>query len=148
VNLGPTTATVEKNGSSTIPGADAGRGTAIVPHPPNAAVLYVAFAAAGVWETTDSGAHWAAMSQALGTRACGSLAMDPTNPNTLYLGFGDSFDGTGIGLVKSTDAGATWSAPVYLGASTQIPQLVVAPGSPSVVLAATDAGLFRSTNSG
>lgn len=148
VNLGPTTATVEKNGSSTIPGVDAGRVTAIVPHPTNTSILYVAFAAAGVWKTTDGGAHWAAITESLGSLACGSLALDPNNPNTLYLGLGDSFDGTGIGLVKSTDAGATWSAPVYLGASTQIPQVVVAPGNSSVVLAATDAGLFRSTDAG
>ncbi len=37
--------------------------------------------------------------------ACGSLAMDPNNPSTLYLGLGDPFDGTGLGLVKSTDGG-------------------------------------------
>src|SRR6185295_12062990 len=48
VNLGPTTAAIEKNGS-TIPGVDSGRVTAIVPHPTNASILYVAFAAGGVW---------------------------------------------------------------------------------------------------
>lgn len=148
VNIGPTTATVEKNGSSTIPGVDSGRVTAIVPHPTNAAILYVAFAAGGVWKTTDGGATWAALTESLGTLSCGSLAMDPSNPSTLYLGLGDSFDGTGIGLLKSTDGGTTWSAPVYLGTSTQIPQVVVAPGSPSTVLAATDAGLYRSTDGG
>ena len=148
VNLGPTTAEIQRNGSSTIPGVDSGRVTAIVPHPTNPAILYVAFGAGGVWKTTDGGATWAALTESLGTLACGSLAMDPSNPNTLYLGLGDAFDGTGLGLVKSIDGGATWSAPVYLGASTQIQQVILAPGNPSVVLAATDAGLYRSTDAG
>jgi hypothetical protein len=148
VNIGPTTAAVEKNGSYTIPGVDAGRVRSIVPHPTNPLILYVAFAAAGVWKTTDGSVTWAAVTESLGSLSCGALAMDPSNPSTLYLGLGDPFDGTGIGLVKSTDAGATWSAPVYLGSSTQIRQLVVAPGNTSIVLAATEAGVYRSTDAG
>ncbi|HWO24254.1 MAG TPA: hypothetical protein VNO30_36170 [Kofleriaceae bacterium] len=148
VNIGPTTATVEKNGSYTIPGVDAGRVATIVPHPTSASTLYVAFAAAGVWKTTDGGTTWTALTESLGSLSCGWLEMDPNNPQTLYLGLGDAFDGTGIGLVKSTDGGATWSSPVYLGASTQIRQVTVAPGNSSIVLAATDAGLYRSTNAG
>jgi photosystem II stability/assembly factor-like uncharacterized protein len=148
VNIGPTTATVEKNGSYTIPGVDAGRVRSIVPHPTDPATLYVAFAAAGVWKTTDGGATWTALTESLGSLSCGSLAMDPSNASTLYLGLGDPFDGTGIGLVKSTDGGQTWSAPVYLGSSTQIRQVMVAPGNAGIVLAATDAGLYRSTDAG
>jgi hypothetical protein len=148
VNLGPTTATVEKNGSSTIPGVDSGRVSTIVPHPTDASTLYVAFAAAGVWKTTNGGATWTSLTESLGSLSCGWLEMDPNTASTLYLGLGDPFDGTGIGLVKSTDGGATWSAPVYLGPSTQIRQLMVARGNSSIILAATDAGLYRSTDAG
>ncbi|MSP63127.1 MAG: hypothetical protein EXR72_22870 [Myxococcales bacterium] len=148
VNLGPTTATVTKNGSTTIPGVDSGRVRTIVPHPTNTSLLYVAFSGGGVWKTTDAGATWTAITESLGSLSCGSLAMDPTNASTLYLGLGDPFDGTGTGLVKSSDGGSTWSAPVYLGSSTQIPQVVVAPGSSNIVLAATNAGLFRSSDAG
>ena len=77
----------------------------------------------------------------------GALTIDPGNSNTLYLGLGDPFDGTGIGMMKSTDAGTTWTGPVYLGGATVINDIKVAPGG-SVILAATNIGVYRSTNAG
>ncbi|HEV8240962.1 MAG TPA: hypothetical protein VGS57_16470 [Thermoanaerobaculia bacterium] len=148
ISLGPTKADVEKNGSSSLNVSDSGRVRSILPDPSSSLTLYVAFAAGGVWKTTDGGVTWQPKTESLGTLSCGSLAMDPSNSSTLYLGLGDPFDGTGIGLVKTTDGGNTWSAPVYLGSSTVIPQVMVAPTNPAIVLAATDKGLFRSTDSG
>ena len=101
-----------------------------------------------MWRTTDGGTTWTPLSESLGTLSCGSLAMDPNNPRVLYLGLGDPFDGTGIGLVKSTDGGTTWGAPVYLGSSTVTPQIIVAPGNSNIVMAATNKGLYRSTDAG
>src|SRR5207253_269372 len=83
-------------------------------------------------------------------------AMDASNPDILYLGFGDPFDVQQPGLVKSTDGGATWSSPVALTAMVGGAQLTagavtdikVDPRNSAVVLAATDVGLFRSTDGG
>ena len=146
LNIGPTKADVTKNGSVSLNVTDSGRVRSIVTD--GSLTIYVAFAAGGVWKTTNGGTTWTPMTESLGTLSCGSLAIDPSNSSTLYLGLGDPFDGTGIGLVKTTDGGANWSAPVYLGSSTVIPQVLVAPSAPNVVLAATDKGLFRSTDSG
>ena len=145
LNIGPTKADVTKNGSYSLAVTDSGRVRSIVT---DGATLYVAFAGGGVWKSANGGASWAPITESLGTLSCGSLAMDPNNTSVLYLGLGDPFDGTGVGLVRSVDGGASWSAPVYLGASTVIPEVVVAPADTSVVLAATDKGLFRSTNAG
>ncbi|HJW09747.1 MAG TPA: hypothetical protein VJ483_08945, partial [Holophagaceae bacterium] len=146
-SLGPTSANVEWNGS-TYAAIDSGRPVAIVVDPTNASIIYNATADGGVWKTTDGGTTWAPITEALGTLCCGSLTLDPSNHNTLYLGLGDSFDGTGIGVVKSTDGGATWSAPVFLGASSMVRDIKVSSTNNQVVLAATNAGLFRSTNGG
>ncbi|MBI2382124.1 MAG: hypothetical protein HYV16_15325 [Gammaproteobacteria bacterium] len=148
LNLGPTKADVIKNGGTTLNKTDAGRIRNIVIDPNNAQVIYAAFAGGGVWKTTDGGATWAPKTETLGSLSVGALAMDPSNSNTLYLGLGDPFDGTGIGLVKSTDGGNTWSSPVYLGDSTAITSVMVAPGATATVLATTDKGLYRSTDSG
>ncbi len=67
---------------------------------------------------------WLPKSETLGSLSTGSLAIDPNNSSVLYLGLGDPFDGSGIGLVKSIDGGNTWFAPVYLGNSTQIADLI------------------------
>ena len=147
-NMGPTKADVAKNGGTSLAKSDAGRPTGIVFDPANTNIIYAAFAGGGLWKTTNAGAAWTPMTESLGTLSIGALAMDPNNSATLYLGLGDAFDGTGIGMVKSTDAGVTWSAPVYLGASTVINAIQVAPLNTNIVLAATNKGLFRSNDAG
>ncbi len=148
VNMGPTKADVAKNGGTSLAKSDAGRPTGIVFNPTNANIIYASFAGGGLWKTVNGGTNWTPMTENLGTLSVGALAMDPNNSNTIYLGLGDAFDGTGIGLVKSTDGGATWSAPVFLGTSTVINAVQVAPTDSTIVMAATNKGLFRSTNSG
>jgi photosystem II stability/assembly factor-like uncharacterized protein len=147
LNIGPTRANFIFNGV-TLNVTDSGRVRSFAPHPQDANTLYVAFSSGGVWKTVNNGATWTALTEGLGSLSTGWLAMDPGNPNTLYLGLGDPFDGTGIGLVKTTNGGATWSDPVFLGSSTIINQVMVSPASSQVVLAATNMGLFRSTDAG
>ena len=147
LNIGPTKANFIFNGV-TLNVTDAGRVRSFAPHPSDANTLYVAFSGGGVWKTVNGGANWTPLTEALGSLSVGWLAMDRANPNTLYLGLGDPFDGTGIGLVKSTDGGASWSSPVFLGNATIINHVFVVPGASNIVLASTNAGLFRSTDSG
>jgi PKD repeat protein len=146
-NIGPTKANYEKNGG-TLNVSDSGRVNAIVTDPVNTSTIYVGFSGGGVWKSTDGGTTWAAKTETLGSLSVGTLAMDPNNSSTLYLGLGDPFDGTGIGMAKSTDGANTWSTPVLLGNSAKIPAIQVAPGNSAIVLAGTDAGLYRSTDSG
>jgi len=152
VNIGPNKANFLKNGNITLNKTDAGRVVAIVPDPTNADVLYVAMSGGGVWKTTDAitGAQpsWRPITETLGSLACGALAIDPVSPSTLYLGLGDAFSGTGIGFTRSTDAGATWEPIIYLGDSTKISDIRVADTNSSIVMVATDKGLFRSTDRG
>jgi photosystem II stability/assembly factor-like uncharacterized protein len=147
-NIGPTNANYIKNGGTINGITDSGRIRDIVVDPGNNYIIYVAFSGGGVWKTTDGGGTWSPRTDTLGSLSTGALAMDPSNSSTLYLGLGDPFDGTGVGLVKTTDGAGNWSAPVYLGSSTVIADLIVSPSAPSVVLAATNEGLYRSTNSG
>jgi photosystem II stability/assembly factor-like uncharacterized protein len=148
VNLGPTKADVLKNGGFQLNVTDSGRVRNIVVNPANPSQIYVAMAGGGVWKTNDSGTNWTPITESLGSLSTGWLEMDPATPSTLYLGLGDPFDGTGVGLVKSTDGGATWSAPKFLGDSTVTTQIMVAPTNPNIVLATTNKGLFRSTDAG
>ena len=147
-NLGPTKADLAKNGGISLAKTDAGRVSAVVIHPSDVNTVYAGFSGGGVWKTVNGGSTWAPLTENLGTLSVGALVMDPSNTNTLYLGLGDAFDGTGIGLVKSSDGGTTWSAPVFLGDATVINALQVAPGNPSVVLATTNTGVFRSADAG
>jgi photosystem II stability/assembly factor-like uncharacterized protein len=155
VNLGPTGADYENNGGS-IPGVDSGRLRSIVVDSANPAIVYLATAEGGVWKTLDGGNSWRPMTETLGSLSLGSLAMDPFDSQTLYLGLGDPFDGFGIGFVKSADGGETWSAPIDLVNSgpggtftaTTTEQLLASPVTADLLFAATNAGLFRSTDAG
>jgi len=147
VNIGPTKANYAQNGN-TLNVTDTGRVNAIVTDPANPNTIYVAFSGGGVWKSTDGGAFWAAKTETLGSLSVGTLEMDPSNASVLYLGLGDSFDGTGLGLVKSSDGADTWSDPVILGDSTEIPDIHIAPGNSNIVLVATNKGLYRSIDAG
>src|SRR5258706_5377740 len=129
-NIGPTKANNLINGSITLPVTDSGRARTIIV---DGTTIYLTTAGGGVWKR--SGGLWMPITESLGTLSCGSLAMDPANHNTLYLGLGDPFDGTGIGLVKSGDGGATWSSTVFLRASTIVPPVMVDPNNSTIIMA-------------
>ena len=90
-----------------------GRVTALAIDPTNTQTVYLGGAEGGVWKTTDGGQKWTPLGDSLVSLAVGSIAIDPSNHNTVYVGTGeenfaiDSYYGAGI--LKSTDAGATWT---------------------------------------
>ncbi len=78
---------------------------AIAIHPTNSAVIY-ATSDQGVYKSTNGGESWTPKNQGLGgygDLAVYSISIDPTNPNTIYLGT------WGYGIFKSTDGGDHWT---------------------------------------
>ncbi len=100
-------------------GPAAGRLTAFALDPTSVNTMYAGFALGGVWKSTDGGASWKGLTDTQPTLAVGAIALDPRNSSTVYVGTGegnysgDSFFGQGI--LKSTDAGTTWT---IVGADT------------------------------
>lgn len=94
-------------------GVFSGRITALAVNPTNSSDVWAGAADGGVWHSTDAGAHWASVTDGQYTLSIGSIAIDPTNPSTIYVGTGES-DGAnvdgywGIGILKSIDGGQTW----------------------------------------
>ena len=88
---------------------------AIVNSAPN--IAYAGMPVGGLWKTTNccsASTIWQSLwdSPDLKSQSVGAIAIDPTNPNVVYVGTGDSqvpaFDMYGNGIYKSTDGGATW----------------------------------------
>jgi photosystem II stability/assembly factor-like uncharacterized protein len=162
VNLGPTRANYAVNGDRYTE-IDSGRVRQILAHPMDANILFVATAGGGVWKTygaTSRTVLWEPLTDAIGTTAVGALAMDPSNPDILFLGFGDPFDVQQPGITRSTDGGGTWSPPAILTATYTaenvtraltagaVTDIRIDPRNSAMVLATTDAGLFRSKDGG
>jgi photosystem II stability/assembly factor-like uncharacterized protein len=112
--------------------------------------------AAGVidlYKSTNGGTGWSNIWSHSPVFGCQvespAMAMDPIDPNTLYLPYGDSYYG-GFTILKSTDGGADWTnlGGAGLGDASYIGVLAIDPRAPTNMYVATDVGLFRSTDGG
>ncbi|MET0591080.1 MAG: DUF4198 domain-containing protein [Polyangiaceae bacterium] len=119
---------------------NSGRINAIVVDPANSSTVYVGAATGGVWKWQANA--WTPLTDNMPVMNVGALAMDPTNPNVLYAGTGDSRACSscyyGVGIYKTIDGGQNWT---ILGADTfggrTFAKIVVSPNNPQTVFAAT-----------
>ena len=154
--------------------------------PRNANVVYIAALGPawkaggerGLYKTTDGGTTWKLIKAgANAMTGAVDVAIDPSNPDVLYLAMWERFrtpyslksGGAGSGLFKSTDGGNTWTEIKGNGYAEGVKGrigLSIARSNPSVVYALTEAsdtlpkttytptgnppgnGLYRSTDGG
>ena len=142
----------------------AGRISAVAIHPRNPDIIYIGAAQGGVWRSDNGGQSWTPLTDGECSLAMGSIAIDPVNPDIIYAGTGEqtqlSSAQYGCGVLRSVDGGMTWEwderqARVFLGSQggARISRVLIDPSTAgsldaTTVLAATDFGLFRSTDSG
>src|SRR5437899_5706340 len=93
--------------------SNSGRVAALAVDPRNPDVAFLGAAAGGVWKTIDGGLTWTPLTDQQPSLSTGSIAIDPTNSNIVYVGTGeqnfsaDSYYGAGV--LKSIDGGANWT---------------------------------------
>jgi len=91
-------------------GVTSGRINSIAVHPANPQIVLVGASTGGIWRSTDGGINYTPVSDAQVDLAVGSIAFARSNPSVAYAGMGDLGNGYfGTGVLKSTDAGATWT---------------------------------------
>jgi len=156
-----------KNGSNSVQAANwsligpnvvplqggAGRLNFVRFHPSSSTTMFTGSPSGGLWKSTNGGTSWTTNTDNLGVVGCSDIVIDPSNTNIMYLATGDGEvnDTYSIGVLKSIDAGATWSATNLSWAITQtriISKLLINPSSTSTLLAATSNGVYRTTNGG
>lgn len=122
--------------------------------PSNPSIIYIGPANGGVWKSTDSGITWTPLTDQQASLSMGAIEIDPNNTNIIYAGTGEAtYSGAsyyGRGLLKSTDAGQTWTQITSgLPTSTYFSRIKIRPNNSTQLLAALgNSGLYRSTNSG
>jgi photosystem II stability/assembly factor-like uncharacterized protein len=145
--------------SDAVGGTNLGRVNSIQFDPTNPKTFYIGAPDGGVWRTSDGGATWKPIFDFQPTVSVGDVAIDPGNPQILYVatsdpfGYGSPFWGGtySIGVRKSTNGGVTWAATGFswtVGQNRTIRRLVIHPSDGNILLAATSDGLYRTADAG
>jgi photosystem II stability/assembly factor-like uncharacterized protein len=122
-------------------------------HPQDPQVLYASAYPGGVFKTTDGGQRWSSTSFGLprlavtdpSQQAPYTLAIAPSAGETMYVG---TF---GRGVFRSDDAGRSWRPVAGQNGeqpNREVHDLVVHPTDPNTVYAATENGLWHTSDGG
>jgi len=122
--------------------------------------IFVGAASGGVWKSLDGGTTFAPVFDKQPVQSIGAIALDPTNPQTVWVGTGESWTrnsvSIGNGIYKSTDGGDNWTN-VGLPNSERVARIIVDPKDGNTVYAcvpgklwsdSADRGLYRTTDGG
>lgn len=142
------------------PSGMSGRITAIdvVLKDPN--IIYLGAASGGVWKTENSGHNWTPVFEEQPTQNIGSIAIQQSNPNIVWVGTGEGNPrnslNIGEGIFKSLDAGKTWNR-MGLEKTRNIHRVIINPTDPNIIYAGAignpfgihpERGVFKSTDGG
>src|SRR5437762_2555872 len=129
-----------------------------VPGNPN--LVYVATASGGLFKTTNGGVKWTPVFERQGSISIGDIALEPGNPDVIWLGAGASAVRNSVsfgdGVYKSTDGGRTWQ---HLGLrdTEHVSKILINPRNPDVVYVGAqghafgpneERGVFMTTDGG
>lgn len=122
-----------------------GRIADVAIHPHNNNIWYVAVGSGGVWKTMNSGTTWIPLFDNQKSYSIGCLAIDPLNPNTVWVGTGENVGGRhvgyGDGIYRTDDGGATWKN-MGLKESHHISKIIIHPSNSNIVWVAVQGPLW------
>ena len=142
------------------PALMAGRIADIEIHPKDYSVWYVGVGSGGVWKTENAGTTWTPIFDKQASYSIGTVTLDPSDPNIVWVGTGENVGGRhvgfGDGVYKSTDGGKNWKN-VGLKKSERISEIIVHPKDSKTVWVAAqgplwskggERGLYKTTDGG
>ncbi len=142
------------------PALNSGRIADIAFHPENEKIWYVAVGSGNVWKTTNAGTTFEPIFDDQSSYSIGAVEVDPSNPNTIWVGTGENVGGRhvgyGDGVYKSTDGGKTWKN-MGLEDSEHISTMIVHPENSDVIWVSAQGplwdrggqrGLYKSSDGG
>ncbi|HTM31921.1 MAG TPA: hypothetical protein VL263_11470 [Vicinamibacterales bacterium] len=137
-----------------------GRVAAVSGVPGRPGEFYFGHVNGGVWKTINAGRTWTPIFDDQPVASIGALAVAPNQPDTVYVGTGESTlrdsTGYGNGVYKSVDAGRTWTH-LGLDATQHIGRVAIDPRNADVVFVAAignlyaaspDRGVYKTTDGG
>lgn len=145
---------MHKGKSSTVwtfagPDNIGGRITDIEISPENDQVIYLGAATGGVLLSINGGQTWQNLFTGMPVISVGDIAVDPSNPNTVWCGTGEanssSFSFLGNGIYRSDDGGFSWQHKGLIR-SAYIGRVIVDYSNSNRVFAASCGNLFSAND--
>ena len=122
--------------------------------------IYIGSASGGVWKSVDGGTTFKPVFDKESSQSIGSVAIDPSNPQTVWVGTGESWVrnsvSVGTGIYRSRDGGDSWEN-LGLKDSEHISRVVIHPKDSNTVYACAlghlwnanqERGVFKTTDGG
>lgn len=122
--------------------------------------IWVATASGGVWKTENEGNTWISTFDDQVTTDIGDLAIDPKNPDIVWVGTGEAnifrSSMAGCGIYKTTDGGETWKN-MGLENTNTIGRVVINPENTDIIYVAAsgnewttnpERGVYKTTDGG
>ncbi|MGH7594782.1 MAG: FlgD immunoglobulin-like domain containing protein [bacterium] len=145
-----------------------GRTLALASNPQNPNTIYAGSASGGLWRSFTAGRGalaWERVPTGFPVLAVSSIAFAPNDSNTIYIGTGEVYNAQGaspgqvnratrgfygIGILKSTDGGASWRPALDWSYEQQrgVWAVKINPLNRNTIWAATTMGTYKSTDAG
>jgi photosystem II stability/assembly factor-like uncharacterized protein len=142
------------------PAITGGRTIDIAVNPFNHSEYYIASGHGSLWKTTNSGITFSPVFDGNKSYAIGSVEIDPTNPNIVWVGTGENKNQNNViygdGIYKSEDGGKSWKN-MGIKNSEHIAGIAIDPNNSNIVYAAAmgslrnaggDRGIYKTTDGG
>lgn len=142
------------------PAGMGGRVTDVEAVPGKPHIAYVGTGGGGLWKTTNGGTTWTPIFERQGTFSIGDIALDPQNPDTIWVGTGEANPRNSVsfgdGVYRSTDGGVSWQH-MGLAGTERIARILVHPKNSNIVFVGAlghafgphpDRGVFVTTDGG
>ena len=126
----------------------------------NENIWYVAVGSGGLWKTTNAGTTWNCITEKQPFYSTGSVTLDPSNSQIVWLGTGENVGGRhvgiGHGIYYSSNGGKNWISK-GLEKSEHISKIIVHPTDSDIIWVAAqgplwssggERGLYKSTDGG
>jgi photosystem II stability/assembly factor-like uncharacterized protein len=145
-----------------------GRTLSLAFDPADTSIIWMGSASGGLWKSTTGGTGvnaWTNIQTGFPVRGVSSIAINPSNHNEIYIGTGETYSyattlnglvhrptrGTvGIGILKSTNGGATWTQTLNWSYNQKrgIWDIQFNKLNPNILYAATTEGVYKTSNAG
>ncbi|MBT3208895.1 MAG: PKD domain-containing protein [Bacteroidetes bacterium] len=130
-----------------------GRVNCVAFHPTNQDIMWIGAPAGGLWKTTDGGASWITTTDDLPSIGVSDIAVDPNNPDIIYIatGDGDAGDTYSVGILKSLDGGLSWQTiglNFFIYEEIIVRRLLINPSNSNILIAASNDGIYKTIDAG